>query len=222
MNNLKPRPLEVDDPPDSEVFCAHCLHFKQETLGNKSGTCFGHKIVDGTMPFVCPHYINHLQIISVLVFLQNGITIYNRAIVPNAGKDIDPDMLSSFLQAISIFGKELTQEHISQIQFQKMNIFICRHDKAYGAMLVKGNVDETLKTVFTNFLKRIEETFPDYFCQEYNGSCLPSEEVDRLGFICIKEYIEDYDVKKLHPIPKQVIEKNSILKVAPIIEKDSI
>ena len=221
MDFLKPHPLGLDDPPDSGVYCAQCMHFKQHALGNKTGTCFGQEVPDGTIPYACPHYMNHLQIISLLVFLQNGISIYNRAIVPNAGKQIDPQLLSSFLQAINMFGEELTQEQVSQIQFQKMNIYVCRNDKAYGAMLVKGDVNDRLKTVFTSFLKRVEENFPDYFCQDYNGVCLPTEEVDRLGFACIKEYREDYEVKELHPIPKEVIENGSKLKVAPLLEKDT-
>ena len=89
MDFLKPHPLGPDDPPDSGVYCAQCVHFKQHVLGNKTGTCFGKEILDGTIPYACPHYMNDLQIISVLVFLQNGISIYNRAIVPNAGKQID-------------------------------------------------------------------------------------------------------------------------------------
>ena len=211
---LNIRPLGPNDCMDSAVFCATCVNFKQDIIGGKCGTCFGHEIKDGNIPMQCPHFGNHLQVLSVLVFLKSGISIYDRAIVPDAKNQMDPQMLSSFLQAINMFGEELTQEQVSQIQFQKMNIFVCRNVKAYGAMLVKGEVQDALKKVFTDFLKRIEEKFPEYFLHDYSGACLPTEEVDRLGFTCIKEYMDDYPAVPFHPMPKQVVESEGNLKVA--------
>ncbi len=170
----------------------------------------GHPILDATCPMECVHYQGDLKIISVLVFLNNGITVYHKAVVNDISSEIDPQLLSSFLDAINMFGKNLTQEEISQIQFQKMNILICRANYSYGAMLLKGEVNDVCKTVFSEFLDKLEGKFPDYFSGEYVGKCLPEEECDALALSSLKKYMTE----KLRPIPEKIMEHACSFKCA--------
>ena len=183
---------------------------KQEVIGCRTGTCFGNDVPDTTMPMVCQYFLNDVKVLSVFVYLNNGISIYNKAIFQDISTQMDPQMISSFLEAISMFGKELTKEDISQIQFQKMNILICRGNQAYGALLVKGNVDDEAKEIFSDFVLKVEGQFPDYFTKDFNGICLPEDEVDKIAFSSMREYI----VKKLYKISPELIENHCNLKCA--------
>jgi len=196
------------EPLDQAVYCASCEYLEQEVIGSKTGTCFGHEVFDSTMPMVCQHFLNDIKVLSVLVFLNSGISVYNKAIVQDVSTQMDPQMLSSFLEAINMFGKELTKEDISQIQFKKKNIVICRGNQAYGALLVKGEVDDDAKQMFSDFVLKVEEHFPDYFGGDFNGVCLPEDEVDKIAFSSMREYI----AKKLYKISPEFIENHCNLK----------
>ena len=101
-----PRPLLPDEPLENAVYCAECEIFDQEVIGSKFGNCMGHSIPDSNIPMMCKYFKEVHSLISVLVFLKSGISIYHKAIVKNVAKEIEPNLLTSFLQAINDFGGE--------------------------------------------------------------------------------------------------------------------
>lgn len=204
----KPHPIPIGESMDQAVYCANCKNLKQDVIGSKTGCCMEHAIADATCPMKCSYFQNDIRIISVLVYLSNGITIYNKAIVQDISNQIDPDLLSSFLDAINMFGKNLTREEVSQIQFQKINILISRAEHSYGALLLKGEIDDLCKQNFSNFLLKIEDNFQDYFNGPYMGQCLPENEVDLVAISSLKEYLSE----KLYNISPEIIEKSCFLK----------
>ncbi|NVM03245.1 MAG: hypothetical protein HWN67_12970 [Candidatus Helarchaeota archaeon] len=206
----KPKPLKPGESLDNAVYCANCEHYKEEIIGSKVGGCYGYSVSDSNMPMDCPYYKNEIRVISAMIFLKSGISIYHRTIVRNMTTQIDPQLLSSFLQAINMFGEELTKEPVSQIQFQKTNIIICKGDFAYGALLVKGDVKEDSKKIFSDFLFNVEKKFPDYFGNDFKGTCLPKEEVDSIALSSMKKYYSD----KMYNIPLEIIENSCNLKCA--------
>lgn len=203
-----PRPFQPHEPLNNAVYCGECKNFKQDIIGSKSGTCFEHPILDSNVPLDCSYYTQDIQVISILVFLKSGISIYHKAIVKDMEKEINPDLVSSFLQAINLFGAELTNEQISSIQFQKMNIVYIRGKNSNGAMIVKGKIKEKYKDMFVFFLDKLEETYPAYFMGEFSGSLLPEAEIDKIAFSSMREYIQ----RDLYSICPATIEKNSCLK----------
>lgn len=206
----KPGTLEPSESPEKAVYCVNCKNFEQDIIGNKVGSCFGHAISDSNCPLECPYYENEVRIISVLIFLQSGISVYHKAIVRDVSKNLDPQLLSSFLQAINMFGEELAQEQVSQIQFQKMNILICKGNLAYGALIVKGDIDETSKGMFSHFLSKVEQRFPSYFKKEFKGNYLPEKEVDDIAIRSLRKYFSN----KMYKISPEIIESRSNLKCA--------
>ncbi len=197
------RPLLPGDPSDDAVYCAECEFFEQDIIGGKIGTCFGHLIKESNVPTRCQFYKNNLRLISVFVFLKSGISVYHKAIVKDLTKEIDPGLLTSFLQAINSFGEELINEQISLIKFQKMNIVFCRGKYSNGALIIKGKFKEEVKEVFSYFLEKLEDSFPTYFKSNYVGICLPEEEADNITI----EFLKDYVKEKLFPISSSVLEK---------------
>jgi len=107
-----------------------------------------------------------------------------------------------------MFGKDLTQEEVSQIQFQKINILINRAKYSYGALLLKGEIDDLCKQNFSNFLLKIEDNFQDYFKGPYVGQCLPENEVDLIAISSLKEYLSE----KLYNISPEIMKKSCLLK----------
>ena len=209
MNSIQlPRPIQSGEDLEKAVYCAECKVFEQDLIGCKVGTCLGHSISDSNTPMVCSYFKNDTRIISVLVFLPNGISIYHKAIVKDLAKDIDPNLLTSFLQAISSFGQELASEQISQIQFQKMNIVFCRGKYCNGALIVRGKLDEHSKDMFSHFINKLENAYPDYFEGEFRGLLLPETEIDKIATESMKEYAKE----NLYPIPRDLIETRFELK----------
>ncbi|MFX1294097.1 MAG: hypothetical protein ACFFD2_04465 [Promethearchaeota archaeon] len=202
--------LQSGDVMDHAVYCANCKNFDQELIGSKKGLCMGHEILDSSHPKECSNFQNDLRLISVLVFLNNGICVYHKAIVRDISEEIDPQLLSSFLSAIDMFGKDLTKEDISQIQFQKMNIVICRAEYSYGALLIKGEFDENHKKIFTKFLSMLEVEFQNYFKGQYSGRSLPEKEVDS---VCLS-FMKGVITKKLYTIQPETLKKRCFLKTA--------
>lgn len=198
----KIRPFEPGDPIDKAVYCMSCRHLAQEAIGGKPGACFGHPIQDASNPMMCPYYENHIRVISILLFVKSGISIYHRTMTKDSN-NIDPQMLSSFLQAINMFGEELAKDELTQIQFRKMNIVLYQGDYVNGALLVKGEIDKDAKDLFSDFVIKIESNFPKYFEQGTYNVCLPTEEVDDLAMACMKQYV----AKKMYDIPSDVIEE---------------
>jgi hypothetical protein len=205
---VMPRPLLPNEPLEDAVYCAECEIFEQEIIGDKIGSCMGHLIQDSSTPMVCQYNKNGLRLMSVFVFLKSGISVYHKAVVKNLTKEMDPGLISSFLQAINLFGQELADEQISLIKFQKMNIVFCRGNYSNGAMIIKGNLNEESKEVFSLFLQKLEDSFPDYFMSEYNGLCLPEDEVDDIAI----EFLKDYARGKYYPISPSFIENSCQLK----------
>ena len=144
-----------------------------------------------------------------MVFLNSGISIYHKAIVKDVANKIDPGLLTSFLQAISQFGQELTKENVSTIEFQKMKIVLCKGVYSSGAMIIKGNIPEEAKKVFSGFIFQVEASYPSYFEGEYSGLCLPEDEVDDIAIEYLKGYVRE---KKFYPIPDNLIESACKLK----------
>ena len=207
-----PRPIPQGESLDNAVYCSECEVLKQDIIGCKVGTCFGHPIPDCSTPMECSYFKSDSRLISVLVFLQNGISIYHKAIVKDVAKDIDPNLLSSFLQAISSFGEELASEQISQIQFQKMNIVFCRGKYANGAMIIKGKLEEHSKEIFSNFINNLENAYPDYFEGEFRGLLLPEAEIDKIASESMREYVKE----KFYPISQDLIETKSGLTIGDV------
>ncbi len=201
---IPPRPLLPGEPSSEAVYCAECEYLEQDVIGSKNGSCFGHSIQDSHAPIKCHFHKNGLHLISVFVFLKSGISVYHKAIVKDLTKDIDPSLLTSFLQAINSFGEELTNEQMSVIKFQKMNIVFCRGKYSNGAMLIKGKFKEEAKEVFSCFLERLEVSYPSFFINNYAGKCLPEEEVDNIAI----ELLKDYAREKFYPISSSIIEKS--------------
>ncbi|MDD1778992.1 MAG: hypothetical protein LUQ65_12575 [Candidatus Helarchaeota archaeon] len=208
MKFKKPHPIPLGKSADQAIYCANCKNFEQDIIGSKIGCCMEHTITDATCPMKCPAFQNEIRIISVLIYLSNGITIYNKAVVQDLSTQIDPDLLSSFLDAINMFGKDITQEEVSQIQFQKINILISRAQYSYGALLLKGKIDDLSKQNFSNFLLKIEDNFQDYFKGPYIGQSLPENEVDLIAFSSLKAYLSE----KLYNISPEIIKKSCFLK----------
>ena len=216
MNNIElPRPLQPGEPLEEAVYCAECDVFKQDIIGCKVGTCFGHAVSDCNTPMICSYFKNDTRIISVMVFLNSGISIYHKAIVKDVAKDIDPNLLTSFLQAITNFGQELASEQISQIQFQKMNIVFCRGKYANGAMIIKGKIDNHSKEIFSHFINKLEKAFPDFFEGEFRGLLLPEAEIDKIATESMKEYVKE----NFYPISQDLIERNSGLKIGDTLSQ---
>ncbi len=205
---IPPRPLLPGEPLNEAVYCAECEHLEQDVIGSKTGICFGHAIQDSHEPLKCHFHKNGIHLISVFVFLKSGISVYHKAIVKDLTKEIDPGLLTSFLQAINSFGQELTNEQMSVIKFQKINIVFCRGKYSNGAMLIKGSIKEEAKGIFTSFLEKLELSYPSYFINNYTGKCLPEEEVDNIAF----ELLTDYAREKFYPISSSIIEKRCHLK----------
>ncbi len=202
------RPLLPDEPLKDAVYCAECEVFQQEIIGSKIGDCMGHEIPDSSTPMMCKYFKDAQSIVSVLVFLKSGISIYHKAIVKDAAKEIEPNLLTSFLQAINDFGGELIGESITSIEFQKMNIFFSKGKYTNGAMILKGKISEDVKSCFTEFMQNVEGSFLDYFNGPYTGRCLPEEDVDQIAFKTMKQFAH----KKLYTITPSVIEKSCNLK----------
>jgi hypothetical protein len=200
----KPHPIPTGESTDQAVYCASCKNFEQDIIGSKIGCCMEHTVPDATWPMECPTFQNEIRILSVLIYLSNGITIYNKAVVQDISTQIDPDLLSSFLDAINMFGKNLTQEEISQIQFQKINILISRAKHSYGALLLKGEIDDLCKQNFSKFLLNIEDCFQDFFKGPYVGQCLPEDEVDLIALSSLKDYLS----AKLYNISPEIMKKS--------------
>ena len=140
--------------------------------------------------------------------MKSGISIYHKAIVKNVAKEIEPNLLTSFLQAINDFGGELVGESITSIEFQKMNIFFSKGKYTNGVMIIKGKISEESKTCFSEFMQNVESSFPTYFEGQYKGRCLPEEEVDQIAF----ETMEKYAKRKLYPIDPSIIENTCSLR----------
>lgn len=200
---IPPRLLQPGEPLEDAVYCAECAILKQDIIGNKIGTCLGHFVQDINMPMKCQYHKNDLRLISVLIFLKSGITVYHKAIIKDLTKEIDPNLLTSFLQAINSFGEELTNEQVSLIKFQKMNIVLCKGKYSNGAMIVKGKIPTDAKVLFSEFLTVLEDSFPNFFKKEFTGKCLPEDEVDKLAAKFLSEYLKE----KFHPISSSVINK---------------
>ncbi len=204
MKNLTPpKSIKPGSSLEGAVYCANCQNLKLNQIGGKSGTCFGFPIPDSNIPLQCQHYQNDRRIISVFVFLKSGISIYHKAIVKDLKKEVDPDLIASFLQAINMFGEQLANEQISSIQLQKMNIVYVRGKFSNGAMIIKGNIDEISKEGFSYFISKLESSYPDFFDGGFAGQCLPEEEVDQIATESLKEFVRE----KLYPIPPKLVEK---------------
>ena len=211
MTDLKkPRPLKPGEPLDNAVYCATCKFFEQELIGNKKGSCMGHAVLDSSHPLECPYFHNDLRLISVMIFLNNGISVYHKAIVQDISSEIDPQLLSSFLNAINLFGSQVTKEDLSLIQFQKMNILVCRGQYSYGALLIKGEVDDLCKDAFANFVTKVEDNFTEYFEGAYTGQLLPEDKCDKLAFSSMRKYA----IGKLFAISPELMEKTCFFKCA--------
>ena len=199
---IPPRTLLPHEPIEKAVYCAECELFNQKIIGCKEGKCLEHPITDSTMPLVCNYYKNAHKIVSILVFLKSGISVYNKAIVEDLESEIDPSLLSSFLQAISSFGQELTNEQVSLIEFQKMNIVFCRGKYSSGAMIVRGKIDDHSKECFSYFINKLENSYPQFFAAEYPQPSIPEKEIDKIAVKALKEYA----MKRSYPINAEIIE----------------
>jgi hypothetical protein len=209
MEDFKPpRPLEPNESLEKAVYCAECAHLQQDIIGKTVGTCFGISLKDTTVPMDCPYFKNDLKVISILIFLKSGISVYHKAIVEDVSSQVDPELLSSFLRAISAFGEELTNEEVSLIKFQQMNIILCKGEYSNGAMIIRGKISENYKESLMFFLKNVENNFHDYFEGEYTGRCLPEDEIDQICQESLREFVK----AKLHKIPAHIIENNCNLK----------
>ncbi len=204
----KPRIWDPSEPLDKATYCSQCKFFEPDLLGHKEGNCFGIRIEDSTNPMLCPFFHNDIKILAVLLYLENGISVYHKAVIEDMETQMDPQLISSFLRAINTFGKELTREQLTQLQFQQMTIFVCRGKYIYGALLVKGNVDEDCKDTFKDFVTSIEREFSDYFEGVYTGICLPEEEVDIIAMASMQDYL----AKKYYDVPPDLIQNCHKLK----------
>ena len=203
MESFKsPKPIASGESLDNAVYCADCKSFEQDLIGCKIGTCFGNQILNSNVPMRCDYFENDTKLISVFIFLKSGISIYHKAIVTDLRKELDPDLLSGFLQAINMFGQELTKEQVSLISFQKMNIVFCRGIYSNGALIIKGNINNLSKDIFSYFIKKLESSFPDFFESEFAGRCPPEEEIDQIAIESLKEFFKE----KMHTIPHKLIE----------------
>ena len=211
-----PRPIRRGESLESAVYCADCKLLEQDLIGCKTGTCSGKHIPDTSVPMRCDYFKNDTKLISVFIFLKSGISIYHKAIVKDLRKGLDPDLLSGFLSAINMFGQELTNEQVSLITFQKMNIVFCRGNYSNGALIIKGNIDNLSKDVFSYFINKLESSFPDFFEGEFVGRCLPEEEIDQIAIESLKEFFKE----KMHPIPAKLIENLSRRKCGTIISQE--
>jgi hypothetical protein len=191
------RPLAPEESQKEAVYCIECDILKQDQIGSKCGTCEGHQVFNSLTPMKCHYYKNAHSIISILVFLKgSGLPIYNKAIVKDLTKEIDPGLLSSYLEALSAFGMELTNESVSQIQFQKMKIIFSRGENINGALILKGESNEEIKNIFSHFIQKIEESFPNYISGNSVGMVLPERQVDKLGYKSLQKYVK----KRFYPV----------------------
>jgi len=202
---VMPRPLLPNEPIEEGVFCGECDIFKQDLIGDKCGNCMGHPVQDSATPMKCMYYKNAHSIVSILVFLKgSGLSIYNRAIVEDFEKQIDPGLITSFLQAISSFGMELTNEQVSLIQFQKMKIVFCRGKYVNGALILRGEFDDAAQNVFSGFINKVEKAYPDYLNGKLVGKCLPESEVDGMCFESLREYARG----NFYPVKDEIVAKS--------------
>lgn len=202
---VMPRPLLPDEPIEEAVFCGECEKYQQDKIGDNCGSCGGMGKFESVTPMKCMYYNNAHSIVSILVFLKgSGLSIYNRAIVEDFEKQIDPGLVSSFLQAIGSFGKELTGEQVSLIQFQKMKIVFCRGKYINGALILKGEFDDAAQNVFSEFISRVENSYPEYLNGNLMGKCLPESEVDGMCFESLREYARG----KLYSVDDKIVEKS--------------
>jgi len=202
---VMPRPLLPDEPIEQAVYCAECKIYKQNKIGDTCGSCGGKGEFNSITPMKCLYYKNAHRIVSILVFLKgSGLSIYNRAIVEDFEKQIDPGLVTSFLQAISSFGKELTNEQISMIQFQKVKIVFCRGKHVNGALIIRGEFDDRSNQVFSNFINKVEKTYPEYLNGNLVGKCLPESEIDGM---CL-ESLQEYVTGEMYPVDDKIVEKS--------------
>lgn len=205
---VQPRPLLPGEPLDDAVYCAECEILSQNIIGSQQGDCMGIPIPDVNTPMRCPFFKKDVKIVSVFVFLKSGISVYHKAIVKDLAKQIEPSLLTSFLQAISIFGEELVSEQISSISFQKMNIVLSSSKFSNGAMIIKGEIDDNAKNCFSDFLSTLEKSFPEYYDGTLEGRCLPETEVDQVATEHMKEYIR----QKFYSIDPSIVQHGCGLK----------
>lgn len=207
MNSIQelipPRPFIPANSIAMPVYCSECEHFKQDIIGSKTGTCMNHSISDSNIPLDCKYHSNAHSIVSIFIFLKSGVSIYHKAIIKDFTKEIDPTLLTGFLQAVNIFGQELTNEEMSSIQFQKMNILFGRSKNINGALIIKGKIGDQAKEMFSLFLNKVEESFPSYFEGEFHGRYLPESEVDVIGFESMREYTKE----SLYPISSTLLKR---------------
>lgn len=204
MDNVKPpKRLQPGESLDDAVYCAECANLEQKIIGDAIGKCFGFTIKNTRVPLKCPHFKNDPSVISLLIFLKSGISVYHKAIVKDVTTQVDPELLSSFLRAISAFGEELTKEEVSLIKFQQINIIFCKGQYSNGAILIRGKVKDEYKEYFSLFLKNVETQYKDYFLGEYTGRCLPQVEIDQICYKSLNQFIK----QKFHQIPDEIIEK---------------
>ncbi len=217
MEDFKPpKAFEPGESTEKAVYCAECAHLQQDKLGSPVGTCFGIPIEKTTVPLDCPYFKNDLRIVMLLIFLKSGISVYHKSIVNDLVKEVDPELLSSFLQAINAFGEELTNEQISLIKFQKMNIIFCRGTYSNGAIILRGKMEIDYKEGFLFFLKSVEKQFKDYFEGEYTGRCLPEDEIDQIA----KESLTEFIRQKFHPISREILENECDLQCGTVLNHD--
>ena len=134
---------------------------------------------------------NALNLNFLMIILRNsGIPVYNHSF---KGEKVDYELVSGFLQAISMFKKELIKTGKKEVvkkpewemSYQEFKIFGIDREVVQFIFILEEAPSDNLKHIFNKFIVAVEDKYQQLFTK-FRGNTTDFEEINTI----VKEYFE--------------------------------